>query len=402
VNERKPVTILCLASFEKGQDFMRECKKQGARVVLVTSEKLRNADWPRDSIDEGFYMPDMTQREHLINGVSYLARTEDISRIVAMDEYDLEIASALREHLRLPGMGETTVRYFRDKLAMRICARLEGILVPDFVAVINHAAINGFMERVPAPWILKPRTLASSIGIKRVATPDELWRIVNDLGDRQSHHVFEQFVEGDVFHVDSIIANQKVVFSEVHKYARPPFAVYHGGGIFSSRTLDRASIEARTLKRITQKIVKSFGLRGGALHTEFIRSKENGEFYFLETAARVGGANIAEMVEAATGVNLWREWARVEVADARGENYELPKTRSDFAGVLISLARQDWPDTSGYDDPEIVLRLHRLHHAGLVVASRDRKRVEFLLEDYMNRFLTDFHAVLPASETPSA
>ncbi len=122
----------------------------------------------------------------------------------------------------------------------------------------------------------------------------------------------------------------------------------------------------------------------------------------LAATGGANSANIAEMVQAATGINLWAEWARVEVADARGEKYAVPKAREDFAGVLISLARQDWPDTSAYNDPEIVTRLRRLHHAGLVVASPSAKRVQQLLNDYMGRFLTDFHASLPASETPSA
>ena len=59
--------------------------------------------------------------------------------------------------------------------------------------------------------------------------------------------------------------------------------------------------------------MSAFGLVRGVAHTEFIKSHNDGQFYFLETAARVGGANIAEMVEAATGINLWSEWAKIEL-----------------------------------------------------------------------------------------
>ena len=41
---RSPVTILCLASYFKGHDFLRECHRLGARVLLVTREALRDAD----------------------------------------------------------------------------------------------------------------------------------------------------------------------------------------------------------------------------------------------------------------------------------------------------------------------------------------------------------------------
>lgn len=396
----QPTTVLCIASFFKGEDFLRECHRLGCRVLLVTLEKLADEPWPRDAIDETFYVPDLYARQDVIHGISYLARTERIDRIVPLDEFDLEMASTLREHLRVPGMGETTVRYFRDKLAMRQKAREAGIRVPDFVPVLNHGELQQFLETVPPPWVLKPRTSASAIGIKKLSEADEVWRTVHELGDEASFHLLERFVPGRVLHVDAVVFHREVTFAEAHQYARPPFEVYHGGGMFSTRTVRRGSDEEREMKEMNQRIVEALGMVRGAVHTEFIRG-DDGELYFLETAARVGGANIVEMVEAATGVNLWAEWARLEVADARGESYRPPRQREEYAGIVISLARQEWPDTSAYTDPEIVWRLNKHHHAGLIVASPAPDRVEALLNDYMRRFLDDFHASLPAPEKAS-
>lgn len=397
MNARAP-TILALASYFKGQEFLRECKRLGARVILLTREKLADAAWPMDSIDERFLMPDLRLRDDVMHAVSYLARTEVIDRIVPLDEFDLEMASALREHLRVPGMGETTVRHFRDKLAMRIQAREKGVVVPDFVAILNRERIREFLDRVPPPWLLKPRLSASAIGIKKVREPNEVWRLIDELGDKQSYHLLEQFIEGDVFHVDAVAWERDVVFAEAHGYMRSPFEVYHGGGLFCTRTLDRDSTDARTLRDVNRAVVQALGMVRGVLHTEFIRGRADGRFHFLETAARVGGANIAETIEAATGVNLWREWARVEIADASKTNYKVEPSREDFAGVIVSLARQEWPDTSAYTDPEIVWRLKKRHHVGLIVASPNRERVEGLLDSYVRRFGDEFHAALPAAD----
>jgi biotin carboxylase len=397
VSPRAP-TILALASYFKGQEFLRECKQLGARVILLTREKLADAAWPMDSIDERFLMPDLRLRDEVLHAVSYLARSEAIDRIVPLDEFDLEMASTLREHLRVPGMGETTVRYFRDKLAMRMQTREKGILVPDFVAILNRDRIREFLDRVPPPWILKPRLSASAIGIKKVREPSEVWRLIEELGDKRSYHLLEQFIDGDVFHVDAVAWQRDVVFAEAHAYMRPPFEVYHGGGLFCTRTLDRDTAEVRALHDVNRAVVQALGMVRGVLHTEFIRGRADGRFYFLETAARVGGANIAETIEAATGVNLWREWARVEVADASKRNYMVAPTRQDFAGVIVSLARQEWPDTSAYIDPEIVWRLKKRHHVGLIVASPKRERVEQLLDAYVRRFGEEFHAALPAAD----
>jgi hypothetical protein len=76
--------------------------------------------------------------------------------------------------------------------------------------------------------------------------------------------------------------------------------------------------------------------------------------------------------------------------------------REEYAGVILSLARQEEPDTSGYDDPEVCLRIKRHHHAGLVLRSTDQRRVQGLLEGYSRRFAEEFLAVEPPREKPTA
>jgi biotin carboxylase len=393
--------MLCLASYEKGQEFLREAKRLGCRVLLVTLESLREADWPREAVDDIFYMPTLTNREDTIKGISYLARSVKIDRIVPLDDYDVETAALLREHLRIPGMGETTARYFRDKLAMRVKARSSGLRVPEFIHVLNYDALREWMARVAPPWLVKPRSEASAIGIRKIHRTEELWPLLEELGDRQSFFLMEQFIAGEVFHVDSIVSERKVVFAVPHMYGATPMSVAHEGGVFTTRRLSKSSSEAKALLALNRKLIAALGLVRGVTHTEFIKARDSGEFYFLETAARVGGANIAEVVEAATGVNLWREWARIEVTGEEGK-YTLPRRRNHYSGIVISLARQEWPDTSAYNDKEIVWRLKKRYHAGLIVASSSAARVEALLEDYTQRFRTDFMATAPLPDKPTA
>jgi biotin carboxylase len=404
-NEPRPPTVLCLASYEKGHEFMRECKRQGCRVLLLTSLSLKDiADFPREAIDEIFYMPDAAKKwnlEDTIKSVSYVAREEEIDLVVPLDDFDLETAAALREHLRVPGMGETTTRHFRDKLAMRVKAREAGIDVPDFVHALNRRRLREYMESVPAPWLLKPRFEASATGIRKIEEPEGLWRALDALGDRQSFHLLERYVPGDIFHVDTLVSEREIVFACASRYGHPPLDVAHGGGVFTTRTLPPDSADARALFGMNARVLAAMNLPRGVSHTEFIKSRADGRLYFLETAARVGGANIVELVEAATGVNLWAEWAKLEVG--RGlRDYTPPPLRGDYAGLIVSLARQECPDTSAYDDPEIVWRLNKPSHAGLVVRSRDPARVGKLLDSYARRFADDFLATLPAAERPSS
>jgi biotin carboxylase len=396
-----PLTILCISSYEKGQEFLRTCKELGCRVVLLTVEKHRNADWPREAIDETFYIPEDLPAADLIRAVSFMARTQPIDRIVALDEFDMENVAAIREHLRLPGMGLTTMRYFRDKLAMRGRAKESGISVPEFIHVLNYDSLKKFMARVKPPWLLKPRSQASGIGMKKIEKAEDLWPWLDQLGDQQSFYLLEEFIPGDVFHVDSVVSERKVVFAEPHAYGKPPLDVSHHGGIFTTRTVPRASAEAKALLKINRELNEALGLVRGVTHAEFLRAHGDGQFYFIEIAARVGGAYIADVVESATGINLWREWAHLEVGAGKVP-YHLPKPRHEYAGVIISLARQEAPDTSAYTDPEIVLRVPKHHHAGFVLRANKAERIASLLDSYANRFRSDFYASQPVPDKPSA
>jgi len=397
----QPLTFLCITTYEKGQEFMRECKRLGCRVLLLTAEKLRDADWPREILDDVFYIPAELPIPDIVNAVTHLARTQKIDRIVALDEFDMETAATLREHLRIPGMGLTTTRYFRDKLAMRMRALDRDVRVPDFVPVFNHADIQYYFEHVPGPWVLKPRQEASAIGIKKIHAAEELWPVLEKLGDKRSSFLLERFVPGEVYHVDSVVSENEVVFANVSKYGKPPMNVAQGGGVFTSFTVPRESEEDAALREINRDLIAALGLLRGVSHAEFIKANADGHFYFLECAARVGGAYINEVVEAATGINLWREWARIEVAGENG-TYRLPPTREEYAGVILSLARQDEPDTSAYNDPEVFLRIKKHHHAGLILRSTDQQRVQALLESYSQRFAQEFTAVEPPREKPTA
>jgi len=404
MKEKSAMTILCMSSYEKGQEFMRQCNREGCRVILLTSKSLENADWPRESIDEIFYIPDVNKEWNMhdvIYGVSFLARTENIDRIVALDDYDVEKAAALREHLRCPGMGDTTARYFRDKLAMRTRAYEIGIPVPEFIHVLNYQRIKDFLKRVPFPYVVKPRLQAGAHGIKKIHNEGELWKRLDELGDEQSFYLMERFVPGTIFHVDTIISENEVVFAIASQYGKPPMEVAHEGRVFTSLTVKYGSTDEKALLDLNKKILHALGLLRGVSHTEFIKADSDGKFYFIETSARVGGANLAELVEAASGINLWAEWAKIEIGQGK-KTYETPNTRKDFAGIIISLAKQEWPDLSAYNDPEIIWKMKKRYHAGMIVSSPSYERVQSLVENYTQRYYKDFFTSQPLPDKPTA
>jgi biotin carboxylase len=394
-------TFLCISNYFKGNAFLISLKKQGNRVFLVTSENLKEHPWAFEYIDEVFYMPGQDldwDLNLLLQGVGGLMKENKIDAIVALDDYDVEKATFLRENLRISGMGQTTGRYFRDKLAMRIKAQDAGINVPAFSPLFNDEDINQYADHIPAPWVLKPRSEASAHGIIKVHNKDELWKHIHELGDNRLYYLVEQFKPGDVYHADGLMLDGKNIFLTVSKYLATPMEISQGGGIFRSANLEYGSADEKAIKKVNKDIMKAFGLKSGATHTEFIKCHEDGEIYFLETSSRVGGAHLAEMVEAATSINLWTEWAKIEDSLARGKEYKLPKSVKQYAGIVLTLSKFQNPDLSSFDDPEVYFRVPLEYHAGLIVRSKNRDKVLALLDDYADRLTRDFSTSAAAPE----
>lgn len=387
--------FLCIASFEKGHEFLRQCAQMGVRPTLLTLDTLRDAAWPNEAIEDIALMPAGLTREQILNTACWMSRGRRFDRVVALDEFDLATAAHLREHMRIPGMGITTAAYYRDKLAMRMSARDSGFLVPQFCRVLNYDELREFMERVPAPWLLKPRTGTSAAEVRRIEDPEQLWRALDELADGQSQHLLEESVSGEIFHVDSILNDRDVLFSVVHQYGRPSAQTVADGGVFTTLTLDRGSREWLELTALNAGVAPSFGMVRGVTHAQYIRD-HRGRYYFIEIGARVGGGFIADLVEVSTGVNLWREWARLEVGYLRGEAYVSPESFESYAGSVVCLAENVELDQAAFNAPEIVVRMEKNHHAGLILRSATPGRVKELVERYSGELARRF----PASQPP--
>jgi len=382
--------FLCLASFETGHDFLRQCAEMGVRVTLLTLDHHRDAAWPRESLEELATMPAGLNRGQILNTVSWMARSRRFDRVVALNEDFLETAAQIREHMRVPGMGTTTAGCYRDKLAQMVIARAFGYQVPKFCRVLNYDELRDYMARVPAPWRLRPRMGASAA--IRIGDPEQLWRTLDNLGDAQSHYILEQILYGDSFRVDSIVSDCEVKFSVVHESGTRTGEIAQAGTVHTMHTVDRNSRDARELAAINRALAPSFGMVRGITHAHFLRSHTDGSYYFLEIGAGVGGAFLDEtyaadsfmdnLVQAATGVNLWREWANLEIADLRHTGHAVPDSCEGYAGSVLCASQGAVPNLEAFADPAIVTRVRSGTHAGLILRAANPERARNLIGEF--------------------
>ncbi len=140
----------------------------GVKPTLLTLDKLRDAPGRTKRSKSWSPCPGLTH-EQIINTVSWMARGRRFDRIVALDEFDLQTAAQIREHMRIPGMGVTTLAYYRDKLAMRTSARAR----PAFWFRVFAACST--TTSCAITWTACPRPGCSSraprlrVGIRKIA-----------------------------------------------------------------------------------------------------------------------------------------------------------------------------------------------------------------------------------------
>jgi biotin carboxylase len=395
--------IVCIASEFKGTDFLTEAHNAGWDVTLVTRSSLAGEDWPRSVLAEVRTVPDDATDADYTRVITNIAGTRSVDRVVGLDEFDVINAAKVREYLQLAGMSSSQALKFRDKLAMRELASSKGISCPEFTGVFSPQAIDEFLDRVEPPWAVKPRFEVSAFGIRKCSTREQVWQVLRELDSRNtwrdhpSKFIIEKFIAGSVYHVDSIVYRGRPVAAGVSQYGTPPFDVTHGGGVFTSSVLPHHGRTRRELERLNRQLVKCFEYEQGIAHAEFLKSETDGKYYLLEIAARVGGAYIANVLEHASDFNLWREWARLETATPE-RPYRTPRSAGKYAGVALALANQTDPDISHYTDPEIVYRIRKSHHVGMIFCSPSERRIRALLTMYSEKITNDFLAVAPAKE----
>ena len=398
-------TVFCLASYFKGNEFLTECKALGHSVFLLTREKMLEKDWAFESLDAVVPVSDDGDVRSYLQAAAIAARTNNPTRIVALEEADVITAGRLREHFCLDGMHASQARLFRDKLSMRHKAGEKGIRQAAFVHALNYGEVGEFMQSFAPPWVLKPRADASAIGIKKFYDSEQVWQAIDRLNENQNFreradaYLLEEFIEGDVYHVDSLVSDGNIAVACANRYGMAPLEIASRGGVSTSLTVEYDSEERRGLLEANRKVLDKFRFVKGATHAEFIKDGKSGEFYFLEIGARIGGAYTAEAFEAASGLNIWREWAKIEMSPYN-DPYVPAAKRFDYAGIAVSLARQEYPDTSEYNDPEIFYRAKKAHHVGLVLRCSTMERVKKLLEEYRTRFTNDFMAIAPQQDHP--
>jgi hypothetical protein len=228
-------------------------------------------------------------------------------RLVAVTERFLLPAAQLREALGIPGTGVAQTLLFRDKVTMKEHLREQRVEVPDF-APFSHDAALALLNK-HSKVIVKPRLGAGSSEIHLIREPAELDGFVRDHADRLAEFEVEEFVEGQLYHVDSVVQDSRVTAAVAGRYVDSTASYLELRPCRDVAVPDGPVLE--TLLAFNQRVLSTYpGFTGVAHHEVFLSPSGP---VFCEIACRAGGGGIIAGFLSRTGTNLDEAMVRAQV-----------------------------------------------------------------------------------------
>ncbi|MDH6225230.1 ATP-grasp domain-containing protein [Streptomyces sp. MJP52] len=259
-------------------------------------------------------LPDLGDTEAALRETERLiARHGPFTHVLALSEFDLELAGEIRGRFKIPGRTPGQVAAVRDKVVMKGLVAAAGLRVPAFAETPTAAAVREFAARHGHPFVLKPRAGADSQGVHVVRTPEQLDTLLEeaDLDDAQC----EEFVDGVLHQVDGVMSGGVLLTSRSWRCGGSclDFAT---GTAFSSVANDDRDFERR-VTAVAERVCAALGITDDVFHLEVFRTPEDAgdDIVFLEIGARAGGGQVRFVWDEVYGVDLVAASALVQLGE---------------------------------------------------------------------------------------
>jgi phosphoribosylaminoimidazole carboxylase (NCAIR synthetase) len=308
-----------LASFPY-HDWLRDSSE--ALYLIVSAAKLAAFNESTSDLPSGAYAQVRVVESYDTSGeveeiVLGIDAVDPVRAIVAQAEFDMERAARLRACLGLPGQSENSAHVFRNKPAMKACARDAGIAVADWIALTDTPGLLAFVERAGLPIVVKPQNGAGSFNVQVLRRASDLEAFIakgfTPPLDIRPNMMVESFVTGKTYHIDGLVLDGETRLNWPSVYATASLEFLDNDGEANASYLlhPENPLTAR-LQRFVQTVLDAFPTpQHCTFHAEVFHTDDD-ELVLCEIASRTGGARINDTLAACFGVNISEQWARAE------------------------------------------------------------------------------------------
>ena len=260
-------------------------------------------------INQFIYFEKYNDDEELENLVIKLHQQEKFDLLIALSEKDILRVAKLRELLGIQGQNYFSALLYRDKYIMKQFAKIIGLNVPEFSTFSEPCEFMEKVSKIGFPILIKPLSKSGSEGVQVLKNKEEYDAYLEKKSLWGENYDVEQFILGDMYHVDGIVENNKLKFVSVSKYWNSlgksttlMESTQNTTITFADFTINKSDWEFLLLKGETKKFVEKSNFNNGTIHAEFIISEKDKTPYFIEIASRTGGLMISDTIEKKYGI----------------------------------------------------------------------------------------------------
>ncbi|RIO22819.1 ATP-grasp domain-containing protein [Staphylococcus saprophyticus] len=280
--------------------------------------------------------------ENLEKDIVNIHNTYCFENILAFEEAYLERAALLRDTLNINGMSYNDIQLFRNKVKMKDYVTSKGFKTPQYAKIKDFKDLYETLNHFSYPFILKPVDGMSSINTYKISNKHDLEDYLKS-SKKQYPILIEEFIDGEMYHIDGVYTDKKLIFSSFSKYIVQCIEYMENKNLVSLLYNNSNSITNK-LKNYTLSLLKHFDKTDHLLFHLEVFIKKDGEIIFCEIAARRSGGNIIEMIDHSFNINLDYVYINLllgnhytEYLDKINNNYIINKTYLVQEGKLTQL-----------------------------------------------------------------
>jgi biotin carboxylase len=233
---------------------------------------------------------------------------KDNISLITNDELCITLAAELRGSLHLPGDQVKKILRFMDKTETKSLLKNTGISLPKYqiynpeqFKINPEQYLQRLQDMLGLPIFAKPTNSAAS---QQTSKLNNILDLQHWCTQHQQDENFEcdEFITGTLYHCESIIKNNTLLYVQAGQNAHPCFD-FMSGKITGCITLID-DILIKQLLDFNKKVLMALRpLPDCVTHLEVFR-RPNGELVFLEVACRAPGGMIVQMHEKHCGINF--------------------------------------------------------------------------------------------------
>lgn len=306
--------VIFLNTYAKMQDYNLDDINllDYTAVAIVSSKELGLFQSAYNELFNEIFSVNELNTEEIKKIIAWLFDKHNLSssetRLICLSEDNLLVAGELREYFNIPGMKYAQSELFRDKVKMKAAIQNTKIITPQYVDLItiNYNNIEGFFNTIVNSlgnkFVIKPKSEFGGKGVKVINDYNEFVLSINEIINEMNLYEAETFIEGDLYHIDSVYVDSNPVFQICCKYSYPNFDFQCGKPSLSIPIPDTYEIVNKA-KKLVENVLFALDYKNGTSHLEFF-ANDNQDPIFLEIAARTPGANITPIYEKMFGFNM--------------------------------------------------------------------------------------------------